>query len=131
MTNSEGDNDEFTLLTTTGAPDYRVDGYTQAFTDGTPISEAKAAVLQLLPPDTKTTSYFIQHDSAGSTCIFMDIQSAMLGQWFSGKKIGDLQGVMGIELSTQNPSSGTIYYDSRNVESAVVGLAPLDHSTNC
>jgi hypothetical protein len=50
---------QFVTLTTTGAPDYRVDGYTQAIGDGTSVAAAKAAVLKLLPSDTKTTAFWI------------------------------------------------------------------------
>ena len=50
---------QFVTLTTTGAPDYRVDGYTQAIGDGTSLAAAKAAALRLLPSDTKTTAFWI------------------------------------------------------------------------
>lgn len=130
ISNGDGDCCEFTLLETTGPPANRVDGYTQAFETGTTVGEAKAAVLALMPRDTRTTAYFIQHDSNGATCAFWNIQSATLGKWFSGPKVGDAKGVLGIELSTDD-ENGNIVYKARDVTDAVVSLAPVDRSTNC
>ena len=130
VTNSEGSTDEFTTLQTTGTSVNRVDGYTQALVDGTNVDEAKAQVLALMPKDTKTAAFFVQHDSSGATCAFWNIESATLGKWFSGPKIGDPKGVMGIELSTLD-SNGNTVYESSHVTTANVGLAPLDHSINC
>jgi hypothetical protein len=130
LSNRDGDGDEFTLLMTTGAPDYRVDGYTQGFPDSTTVSEARSGVLALMPPDTKTTDYFIQHDSTGATCAFWGVQSVELGKWFSGRKFGDPRGVMGIELSTTDGSGNTIY-EASSVTSAYIDLAAVNHSTNC
>jgi hypothetical protein len=130
INNGEGDADEFVLLTTTGGPTNRVDGYTQAFSDGTSIAEAKAAALALMPKDTRITSYFIQHDSLGSTCAFMNIQSRTLGRWFSGKRIGDAAGVMSMEFSTAT-ENGRFAYKPSDIESASVSLAPVNHTINC
>jgi hypothetical protein len=130
INNSEGDADEFVLLTTTGGRINRVDGYTQAFSDRTSIADAKAAALGLMPKDTRITSYFIQHDSVGSTCAFMNIQSRTLGKWFSGKRIGDAAGVMSIEFSTAT-ANGKFAYKPSDIESASVSLAPINHSINC
>lgn len=130
LTNSEGSTDEFTLLMTTGGSPNRVYLYTQAFPDGTNVDEAKAQVLALMPRDTQTTAFFVQHDSAGATCAFWDIESATLGKWFSGPKVGYSKGVMGIELSTVDSSGNTIYEPS-HATTANVALAPVDHSENC
>jgi hypothetical protein len=37
--------DQFIVVSTTGPPEYRIDGYEQAIGDGTPLATAKAAVL--------------------------------------------------------------------------------------
>ena len=129
ITNSEGSADEFTTLMT-GGPVNRVDGYTQAFVNGTNGAEAKAEVLALMPRDTKTTAFFVRHDSIGNSCAFWNIKSATLGRWFSAPKIGDPTGIMGIELSTID-SAGNSVYDPSHVTSASVGLGSLDHGTNC
>jgi hypothetical protein len=130
INNSEGDADEFVLLTTTGVAANRVDGCTQAFSDGTTIADAKVAVLASMPKDTRITSYFVQHDSVGSTCAFMNVRSRTLGRWFSGKKVGDAAGVMSVEFSAAT-ASGSFVYTPRNIESASVSLAPVNHSINC
>ena len=121
---------EFTTMQTTGSPFYRVDGYTQGFTNGTTIRKARAAVLALMPRDTRSTGYFIQHDSTGASCAFWNIQSGALGKWFSGRTVGDTKGVLSIELSTLDASGNPVYHAS-NVTSAVIGLGPVDHSINC
>ena len=130
LTNSEGSTTEFTSLQTTGGPGDRVDGYTQAFNDGTTVAEAKAGVLALMPRDTRTTAYFIQHDANGATCAFWNIQSATLGKWFSTPKVGDPKGVMGIELSTVD-SNGNAIFKAGDVTGAFINLAPVDRSQNC
>ena len=130
LTNSEGTTDEFTTLETTGGPDNRVDGYTQALPDGTNVNEAKSEVLALMPKDTKTTAFFIQHDSLGATCAFWNVQSDTLGKWFSSRKVGDAGGVMGIELSTLD-ASGNVTYEAGHVTTADVSLAAVNHSINC
>jgi hypothetical protein len=130
LTNSEGRTTKFTTLQTTGGSDNRVDGYTQAFADGTNVDEAKSQVLALMPKDAKTTAFFIQYDSNGATCAFWNIKSATLGKWFSGPKVGDSTGVLGIELSTLD-SSGNSVYEASHVTTANVSLAQVDHSTNC
>jgi hypothetical protein len=130
LTNSEGSTTEFTLVQTTGGPDGRVDGYTQAFNDGTTVAEAKGAVLALMPRATKTTAYFIQHDGNGATCAFWNVQSATLGKWFSTPKVGDSRGVMGIELSTVD-ANGNAIFKAGDVTEAIINLAPVDRSQNC
>ena len=121
---------QFVTLTTTGAPDYRVDGYTQAIGDGTSLAAAKAAVLKLLPSDTKATAFSIDHDDGnGSSCAFWNLTSKTLGAWFSGKKVGDPKGQVGIELNTVG-SNGWVY-KANDVAEAVVGIAPIANGTSC
>jgi hypothetical protein len=115
-------------LSTTGPPDNRVDGYTQAFPVGTSVAAAKLEVLALMPSDTKTTAFFIHHDSSGHTCELWNVQSPTLGKWFSTKKVGDPQGVMGIDLSTINTQQA---FSAKNVTQAVIGTGAAGHRTNC
>ncbi|HEX3803591.1 MAG TPA: hypothetical protein VHV75_12210 [Solirubrobacteraceae bacterium] len=129
MNNSEGDRDEFLTLQTAG-PAHRVIGYQQSFATGTSVAAAKTDVRALLPKDTKTTAYLVQHDSTGATCVFWDVRSATLGRWLGSPKIGDSKGVIGIELSTAD-ANGNIVYTPADVEAASVGIAAVDHSINC
>jgi hypothetical protein len=115
-------------LSTTGPPDNRVDGYTQAFTVGTSVAAAKLEVLALMPSDTKTTASFIHHDSSGHTCELWNVQSPTFAKWFSTKKVGDPQGVMGIDLSTINTQEA---FSAKNVTQAVIGMGAAGHRTNC
>jgi hypothetical protein len=119
---------EFVDLSTTGPPDNRVDGYTEAFRVGTSVAAAKFEALALMPSDTTTTASFIHHDSSGHTCELWNIQSPTLGKWFSTKKVGDPQGVMGIDLNTINTQQ---VFSARNVTQAVIGIGAAGHTTDC
>jgi hypothetical protein len=119
---------EFVELSTTGPPDNRVDGYTQAFAIGTSVAAAKLEVLALMPSDTTTTAFFIHHDSSGHTCELWNVQSPTLGKWFSTKKVRGPQGVMGIDLSTINTQQ---VFSAKNVTQAVIGTGATGHRTNC
>ena len=119
---------EFVDLSTTGPPDNRVDGYTQAFPVGTSIASAMNLVRILAPSDTTTTAFFIHHDSTGHACAIWNVQSHTLGQWFSAKKVGDPQGVMGIDLNTMNTQQ---VFSAKNVTQAVIRTGAAAHRTNC
>jgi hypothetical protein len=119
---------EFVDLSTTGPPDNRVNGYTQAFAIGTSVGAAKLEVLALMPIDTTTTAFSFHHDSNGHTCGLWNVQSPTLGRWFSTEKIEDPQGVIGIDLSTLNTQQP---FSAKNVTQAVIGTAATDHTTNC
>ena len=120
--------DRFVLVSTTGTPAYRVDGYVQAIGDGTPVAAAKVAVLKLLSSDTKTTSFRIAHYK-GDSCALWNVQSKPLARWFGGKKVGDSAGVLGIDLNT--PTSHGHVYRAADVSEASVGLRANDKSTTC
>jgi hypothetical protein len=115
-------------LSTTGPPDNRVDGYTQAFPVGTSVAVAMQLVRILMPSDTTTTAFFIHHDSTGHTCAIWNVQSHTLGQWFSGNKAGDAHGVMGIDLNTMNTQRA---FSAKNVTQAVIRTGADGHRTNC
>jgi hypothetical protein len=119
---------EFVDVSTTGPPDNRVDGYTQAFPVGTSVALAMNVVRILMPSDTTTTAFFIHHDSTGHTCGLWNVQSPTLGKWFSTKKAGDPQGVLGIDLNTINTQR---VFSAKNVTQAVIGTDAADHRTNC
>lgn len=121
--------DEFTTLMTTGPPDNRVDGYTQAIGDGTPLAAAKAAVREVLPRDARTSSFSVQHTSTGS-CAMWNLRSKTLGRWFSGRRIGDARGDVGVELSTAT-SGGTSAFQRNNVGDAIVNIGAEEKGINC
>jgi hypothetical protein len=119
---------EFVDLSTTGPPDNRVDGYTQAFPVGTAIALAMNLVRTLMPSDTTTTAFFIHHDSTGHTCAIWNVQSHTLGQWLSATKVEDGQGMMGIDLNTTNTQQ---VFSAKNVTQAVIRTGAAGHRTNC
>ena len=134
--------DQFTGLTTTGAPDYRVDGYTQAIGDGTSVADAKADVLALLPPDTKTTAFWIDHNGGdGNSCASWNLNSktlaVSLAKDYSNKGRNPFQKLMGpqkpgdvgVELNTVD-SSGFLY-DPNSVSEAVLSTLASSKGTTC
>jgi hypothetical protein len=121
--------DQFVLVSTTGAPEYRVDGYEQAIGDGTPLATAKAAILSLLPRDTMTTAFWIAHGENGS-CAFWNVKSKTLGRWFNGHRVGDPQGHLGIILATAT-AEGTYAFTPDNVPHASVSILPAHKGDTC
>jgi hypothetical protein len=121
--------DQFTLLTTTEAPSYRVDGYEQAIRDGTSLAVAKAAVLSLFPTGTVPVSFRVAH-GAGGSCVFWNLRSRTLGRWFGGKKIGDPQGDVGVLLDTTTSTSASAF-DPTNVNNAIVSIGLAAADVNC
>jgi hypothetical protein len=143
VTNAEGTMDQFTGVST----DYGVvTGFTEEFPSGTSATEARALLGPLLPSDSRTTYLRIQHDSQGNSCLFWDIEAPAVARFIasgdrrSGKKSnpkiaalmkGLPRGTFGIELSTQDPNSGAIAYDSQSVAAANVSLSTDGPGSNC
>jgi hypothetical protein len=121
--------DQFVLVTTTKAPEYRVDGYEQGIGDGTSLAAARAAVLELLPKDTRTTAFWVAHTATGS-CALWNVQSPTLARWFGGKTVGDSRGELGIVLAAVTVE-GTWAFTSSNVPHASIGIAPEEKGGNC
>jgi ABC-type Fe3+-hydroxamate transport system substrate-binding protein len=120
---------EFITVETSGPPDNRVDGYTQALGEGVIVAAAKAAVLKLLPSDTRTLAFWVEHQNG--SCASWNVRSATLGRWFAANpKVGDPQGIIGINLYTPN-SNGESEYSPNKVSLANVGVAPERHGISC
>jgi hypothetical protein len=100
-----------------------------AIPDGTSVGAAKAAVLALMPHDTRTTLFTVVHTSTGS-CALWNFKSPTLGRWFAAKKVGDPQGQIGVVLSIAT-ESGESAFESNNVSGANVGIAAEETGGNC
>jgi hypothetical protein len=120
---------EFSGVTTTGAPAYRIDGYHQAIGDGTALAAAKAAVRRLLPSDTKVIAFWITHSTSGS-CASWNLKSETLGRWFAEKKVGDARGDLGIDFFAYNSSDEPVFKPG-DVSNAIISIAPAQRETNC
>jgi hypothetical protein len=72
------------------------------------VTATKAEILKLMPSDTHTLSFSVQHTSSGS-CAFWNLQSDMLGKYLSAPKVGDARGVIGIGLSSETSSGESAY----------------------
>lgn len=119
---------EFTSVDAGGAED-RIDGYTQALGESVIPAAAKQDVLALLPRDTHTLDFWVEHGTNGS-CGLWNVQSATLAHWLADPKIGDPQGVLGIDLYKPN-ANGESEYSESGVAFANVTLAKNGHGTGC
>jgi hypothetical protein len=130
--------DQFVGVLTIGKPP-RVYAYDQAIGDGTPLAAAKQAVLALLPPDTKTTAFWIDHnDGQGNSCAFWNVNSKTLARLLTrfynpttGKSLGPppKPGDVGIELDTVGPNG--YVYKPDDVADANVSAGAIAKSATC
>ena|ERR1035441_721588 len=119
---------EFTSVSVSNA-ESRIDGYTQALGEGMIEAAAKAAVLGLLPRDTHTLEFWIEHQNG--SCASWNVRSATLARWFAtDPKIGDPQGIIGIVLYTPNVN-GESEYRAGKIGFANVTVAPQRHGISC
>ena len=123
--NDEGDLYQFTGVSITGGI---VDGYTQAFLPGTTLASAKSQILQWMPTDAKMTAVTI--DRNGGSCAMVNISSPTLAKLFSAPKIGDPQGVVGIELGYIDANLNPVY-NPDNVQHAVLSVLTTDPTATC
>lgn len=119
---------QFTQLSTTGSPGFRVDGFDEAFADGTTISAAEAALRALMPRGTRVTSFRVSH--TGGSCALWNLRGRTLGRWFSGPKVGDRGGQVGVDFNTATPA-GNPQFKPTDVTNAIVGIVPLGRGTAC
>jgi hypothetical protein len=98
INNSEGALFQFTgVLSDDGV----VDGYTQAFDNGTTISRAARLVMEWMPKDAKMGVITI--DRHGGSCAMANIFSPTLAKLFGSKPlVGDPSGVVGVEFGYIN-----------------------------
>jgi hypothetical protein len=130
--------DQFVGVLTIGKPP-RVYTYDQAIGDGTPLAAAQRTVLALLPRDTKTTSFWIDHnDGQGNSCALWNLNSKtvarLLTSYYSpktGKTLGPppKPGDIGVELTTVG-ANGFVYKPD-DVADANVSPGALAKSGTC
>jgi hypothetical protein len=130
--------DQFVTVLTVGKPP-RVYAYDQAIGDGTPLAAAQRAVLALLPPDAKTTAFWIDHhDGDGNSCAFWSLNSktvaSLLTSFYhpkTGKSLGPppKPGDIGIELNTVGANG--LVYKPDDVADASVSAGLLAKSSTC
>jgi hypothetical protein len=120
---------QFKVVSTSGPPENRVDGFEEAIGENTSIAAAKAAVLELLPADTRTTSYRVAHGEG--SCILWNVRSPTLARWWArNPHVGDPSGSLGIMLDTVNTSNEAAY-EAGNVSHASIGVLPSSPSDHC
>lgn len=130
--------DQFIGVLTLGKPP-RVYAYDQAIGDGTPLAAAQRAVLALLPADTRTTAFWIDHnDGQGNSCALWNLNSKTLARLLtsyyhptSGKTLGPppKPGDIGVELDTVG-SNGFVY-KAADVAEANVSAGAIEKGGTC
>jgi hypothetical protein len=109
----------------------RIIGFTYSMPAETTEAAAKHDLAAQLPPDATTTSFTVQHDSAGNVCAFWNLRSSTIAQVLGGAPFGDSAGDIGIELFTVSADASSYTYDPRDVNTTSVNLVPADDTTNC
>jgi len=109
----------------------RVIGYSQTWGSTLSLVKAKAQVLKMMPTDIRTTAIWVNHDSQGNTCVFWNLKSKTLGQWFGDRKTGDPSGTVGVTLEHFNARSELASDSATQLNLAVVDLVPDQKGTDC
>jgi hypothetical protein len=129
--------DQFVGVLTIGKPP-RVYTYDQAIGDGTSLADAQRAVRALLPPDAKTTAFWIDHnDGEGNSCAFWNLNSKTLATLLTsfyhapGKSLGPppKPGDVGVELNTA--AANGFVYKSDDVSDANVSAGAVAKNAAC
>lgn len=128
----------FTMVSTTGKPEYRVAGYQLSMDAGTTLSEAKAQVLRLLPKDTRTTAFWTLHAPrrldavSGSSCALWNLQSPTLGRWLgaAANEAHDPGGRLEVLIFTIDRFAEPLL-DPSNSTYATVNVGTLPRDASC
>jgi len=134
VTNSEsgygstpGTTYQFVLVS---ADDGIIDGFQENFPDDSTLNDVETAMYQVMPPDTKIVYFHVIQSSANGSCALLNMQSPTLARVLANPKIGDPQGIVGVELSNTD-SNDNGFYSATNIGDAQVGVAPEDPTGGC
>lgn len=105
-----------------------IDGYSQAFLPNTTLANAESGVLQWLPPDSRMSA--VTPDNNGGGCAMFNITSPTLAKLFTDPKIGDPQGVVGVQVGYIDANL-TQVYDPNNIQHAYLTIGPSDPTAAC
>ena len=94
----------------------------------TTLAEAEAAIRKTLPGDTTIGPVTI--DNNGGSCAFVTASGPTLAKELGNPKVGDPQGIVGIELSTTTDSLN-IEYDPNNIQDAALQPLGFDPTSSC
>jgi hypothetical protein len=104
------------------------DSYDEEFPTGTSEAHVLAAVRAMLPADTKLGALHSASAGGLGACVIMDGSSRALAAKFGAHDPG---GKIGIELSSVNANTGTMYFHPTDVQSALVEALALSPSNGC
>jgi hypothetical protein len=104
------------------------DAYTENFPPGTTIAEAKGDVMKTMPKDAAITSFVV--GTVGGSCGWITVSSPTLAKLLSTPKIGDPQGVIGVEFTYTNANLDVVY-NPNNIQDAAVSTLPVDPAGGC
>lgn len=112
----------FTATTTTAGV---ATGFTENFPNKTKATTAIAEIMRTMPRDATQTPVIV--DTNGGSCGMFNVTSRILGK---ERKIGDPQGVVGVELvnGTANRQPG---YSTTNVQTATLVTAATNPANSC
>ena len=115
-------------FTYVGVVDGMVLLYQENFSKGTTLRQVENALKQTLPHDVSRFSVVV--DRNDGSCGLINVSSPTLAKELSGQKVGDPQGVVGIELQRQTAIQSSVY-STDNIQTATVAVGPLSPSQSC
>jgi hypothetical protein len=102
--------------------------YSQNFFKGSTLAEVEAAIKAMLPHDVVFPPVTV--DKNGGSCGMLNIMSPTLAKELGAPKIGDPQGVIGIELNLINANLDS-FYDPSNIQTASLEPLAVDPTQSC
>jgi hypothetical protein len=105
-----------------------VDIYQENFRNGTTVQQVERALEQSLPANVGRPKLVV--GNIGGSCGLINVTSRTLGGELGNPKIGDPQGVVGIELQDLS-ASHTSVFNPKNVQTAIVAVGPLSLFESC
>lgn len=102
--------------------------YSENFAKGSTLAEVEASLKSMLPSDVVFPAVTIDKNSG--SCGLLNIMSPTLAKELGAPKIGDPQGIIGIELNSINANLDS-FYDPSNIQTVSLGLLAVDPTQGC
>ena len=99
----------------------RVLGYSMKFPNGCSLSVSQAELMQEFPPDAAILWQSARTADPSNACYQLEIKSPILGTILSDPAIGDPEGLVFVEFTSDSPGAYGVY-DPSNVNGAILML---------
>lgn len=103
-------------------------GYDESFVKDTSASTVVAEIMRTMPAGSTVTPIVVEDN--GGSCGLFTISGPTLAQELGAPKIGDTQGIVGVELANVGANLNPVY-DPSNVQTASLTVVAPDLTTSC